>query len=103
MNRIALWRAPAWRLALVLLTALFFSVSAQARRGGGPGGGGGGGQGAVPAGSVVVRATLTAVDATAGTIQIADRNGLTATLKTTTSTVIRRAAMEVWAMQTCSG
>jgi hypothetical protein len=43
----------------------------------------------VPAGSVIVRGTLTAIDVVGGTVQVTDRNGLSITLKTTSTTVIQ--------------
>jgi hypothetical protein len=76
-------------LVVALLTALLLPASAN-RRGPGRPESERGRQPAVPAGSVTVRATLTAIDATAGTIRITDRNGLSVTLKTATSTVIQR-------------
>src|SRR5438552_1164159 len=77
-------RVPMRRF-VALFAALLLPAAAQARHGGHEGGG----QPGTPAGSSRVIATLTAVDATAGTIQITDRNGLTATLKTNSSTVIQ--------------
>lgn len=71
---------------VALVAALLLPAAAQARHGG-PGGGG---QNATPAGSARVTAILIAVNTTAGTIQITDRNGLSATLKTSSSTVIQR-------------
>jgi hypothetical protein len=73
-------------LVVALLTALLLPAAAHDR-------GGRDGRGRdpqVPSGSVSVRATLTAVNATAGTIQITDRNGLTAAISTNASTVVRR-------------
>jgi hypothetical protein len=80
---------PLLGLVVALLTAVLLPASANRRGPGGPGSGRGQ-QPAVPAGSVSVRATLTAIDATAGTIRITDRNGLSVTLKTTAATVIQR-------------
>jgi hypothetical protein len=71
---------------VALFTALLLPAAAHARHGGGQGTGG---QTGTPAGSSRVTATLSAVDATAGTIQITDRNGLSITLKTSSSTVIQ--------------
>jgi Domain of unknown function (DUF5666) len=76
-------------LVVALLTAILLPAAAD-RGGHGGRGDGRGQQPTVPAGSVSVRATLTAVDATAGTLQLTDRNGLSVTLKTTASTVIQR-------------
>jgi hypothetical protein len=88
MNAITSRRAALLGLVTALLSALLLPASAQERRPGRPGPEGAG-QPSIPAGSVGVRATITAVNATAGTLQITDRNGLSATLKTSASTVIQ--------------
>jgi hypothetical protein len=85
MNGIFSRRAALLGLGVALFSAL---LPASANRGRPGPGGEGGNQPAIPAGSAGVRATISAVDATAGTIQLTDRNGLTATLKTSSSTVI---------------
>src|SRR6478609_7456506 len=83
MNSITSRRVPL-RGFLALFAALLLPAAAQARHGGA-----GGGQPGTPAGSARVTATLTAVNATAGTLQITDRNGLSISLKTASSTVIQ--------------
>ena len=88
MNALTSRRAALLGLVTALLTALLLPASAQPHRPGRPGPEGGG-EPAVPAGSIGVRATITAVNAAAGTLQITDRNGFSVTLKTSTSTVIQ--------------
>lgn len=89
MKLITTQRGVFLALVIALLTALVLPAAAQRRQPERPGPGRGA-QPAIPSGSVGVRATLTAVNAAAGTIQISTRDGLTATLKTSSSTVIRR-------------
>src|SRR5690349_951517 len=87
MNGIISRRAALPGLVVALLAALLLPASANHGRPG-QGAGEGGAAVSVPAGSLGVRATITAVDSTAGTIQLTDRNGLSATIKTSSSTVI---------------
>ena len=82
-------RAALLGLVLALLAALTAAPVLAQRHRPGRGGSGGGSQFTVPAGSVAVRGTITALNSQAGTFQLTDQDGLSITLKTSSTTVIQ--------------